>query len=347
MRTAERDKMVEDIRAARPAGLARAISLIEDEAEGAGGLLEALHPHTGGAHVVGITGPPGSGKSTLTDRIVKHLRARGSTVGVIAVDPTSPFSGGALLGDRTRMADLATDKGVFIRSMGTRGSLGGLSRAVYGTIKVLEATEKDYVIVETVGVGQSEVDIARVADTVVVVFVPGLGDDVQAIKAGITEIGDLLVVNKADLPGASRIESTLESTLNLAPPRVEPAPKILTTSAERDEGVVDLIDMIVEHLALAKTTGLLACRRRMRAKAEITAILTRDIAKRTEISLSEPGADWYERLQDGRTTPGALAATIWRKLVIEEYEGVEDENSREASPGDRRGEHRRSHEDLL
>ncbi len=313
--------MISGIRDNRPGTLARAISMIEDEEPDSAHLLEGLHPFTGGSHVVGITGPPGSGKSTLTDRITKHLRKRSKSVGVVAVDPTSPFSGGALLGDRTRMGDLATDPEVFIRSMGTRGSLGGLSRAVYGAIKVLEAAAKDVILVETVGVGQSEVDIARVADTVVVVFVPGLGDDVQAIKAGITEIGDLLVVNKADLPGASRVESVLESTLNLAPPREEPAPKIASASAERDEGVEELLDLIEEHRNLARESGLLELRRRMRARAEITAILARRVSRHTEGYLSDGDNGWYRRLTRGEVSPGELAEELWSKLLGQESEG--------------------------
>ncbi|MFP4200237.1 MAG: methylmalonyl Co-A mutase-associated GTPase MeaB [Clostridia bacterium] len=326
MRSSNFEIMIADIRAAKPAALARAISLVEDEEPAGVDVLEAVHPHTGNSHVVGITGPPGSGKSTLTDRLVKRLREAGNSVGVIAVDPTSPFSGGALLGDRTRMTDLATDPDVFIRSMGTRGSLGGLSRAVYGAIKILEAARKDVILVETVGVGQSEVDIARVADTVVVVFVPGLGDDVQAIKAGITEIGDLLVVNKSDLPGASRVESVLESTLNLAPPREEPAPKILTTSAQEDRGVEDLLNMIAEHRRLSTESGLLYRRRRMRARAEVIAILARRVSRRTEALLSEGENGWYEDLTAGDVTPGRLAEKLWRRIICEEREEIEHGN---------------------
>ncbi|MFO7941331.1 MAG: methylmalonyl Co-A mutase-associated GTPase MeaB [Bacillota bacterium] len=322
MDSSDVETMIADIRAAKPGALARAISLVEDEEPAAADILEAVHPYTGDSHVVGITGPPGSGKSTLTDRIVKRLREAEKTVGVIAVDPTSPFSGGALLGDRTRMSDLATDPDVFIRSMGTRGSLGGLSRAVYGAIKILEAARKEVILVETVGVGQSEVDIARVADTVVVVFVPGLGDDVQAIKAGITEIGDLLVVNKSDLPGASRVESVLESTLNLAPPREEPAPKIATTSAEKDRGVDELLDMISEHRRLSVESGLLHRRRRMRARAEVTAILARRVSRRTERLLSEEENGWYEDLTAGKIAPGGLAEKLWREIIREEWEEI-------------------------
>ncbi|RME35216.1 MAG: methylmalonyl Co-A mutase-associated GTPase MeaB, partial [Thermoflexia bacterium] len=195
--------------------LARLISLIEDEAPSVQDALSALHPHTGRAHIVGITGAPGTGKSTLVNELAKGFRARGETVGIIAVDPTSPFTGGALLGDRVRMRDLAGDPGVFIRSMATRGSLGGLARATGDVVRVLDAAGFSTILVETVGVGQAEVDIARTAHTTVVVEAPGLGDDVQALKAGLMEIADILVVNKADRPGAAQTVRALEVALEL------------------------------------------------------------------------------------------------------------------------------------
>jgi LAO/AO transport system kinase len=184
--------------------VARAISLIENEDVNKNSILSELYPHTGKAYVIGITGAPGSGKSSLVDRLLATLRQRGLTVGVIAVDPTSPFTGGAILGDRIRMQEHALDKDIFIRSMGTRGSLGGLSRATKDAIQVLDAFGKDIVVVETVGVGQSEVDIIKYADTTLVVLTPASGDSVQTIKAGIMEIADVFVVNKADLAGADR-----------------------------------------------------------------------------------------------------------------------------------------------
>ncbi|MGI6519448.1 MAG: methylmalonyl Co-A mutase-associated GTPase MeaB [Bacillota bacterium] len=200
-----------DIRA-----VSRLISIVEDCAPGFEELYSEIYPYTGKAHVIGITGPPGSGKSTLVDKMAVVCRERGKTVGIVAVDPTSPFTGGALLGDRLRMQRHALDDGVFIRSMGTRGQLGGVSRATSGAVDVLDAAGYDYVIVETVGVGQSEVEIASIADTVVLVQVPGLGDDIQVIKAGIMEIGDVFAVNKKDRPGVERVVAEIRIALELS-----------------------------------------------------------------------------------------------------------------------------------
>jgi LAO/AO transport system kinase len=209
------DTILEAFRQGRRAALARAISVVEDERATATALLDALHPDLGGAHRLGMTGPPGAGKSTLTAALIERLRARGESVGVIAVDPTSPFTGGALLGDRIRMNDVAQDDGVFIRSMATRGSLGGLALATKEVADVMDAFGFDRVIVETVGVGQSELDIAAAADTTVVVLVPESGDSVQAMKAGLMEIADLFVVNKADRPGAEKLTREVELMLHL------------------------------------------------------------------------------------------------------------------------------------
>mgnify|MGYP001166049965 CR=1 FL=1 len=200
-----------DIRA-----VSRLISIVEDCAPGFEELYSEIYPYTGKAHVIGITGPPGSGKSTLVDKMAVVCRERGKTVGIVVVDPTSPFTGGALLGDRLRMQRHALDDGVFIRSMGTRGQLGGVSRATSGAVDVLDAAGYDYVIVETVGVGQSEVEIASIADTVVLVQVPGLGDDIQVIKAGIMEIGDVFAVNKKDRPGVERVVAEIRIALELS-----------------------------------------------------------------------------------------------------------------------------------
>ena len=212
--------------------VARLISLIEQGGETARSVLTQLWPHTGRARIFGITGPPGAGKSTLTNALTKCWRAKGLRVGIIAVDPTSPFTGGAILGDRVRMGDLTLDTGVFIRSMGTRGQLGGLSPATAGAVHALDACGYDLILLETVGVGQSEVAITEIADLVLVLNVPGLGDDVQAIKAGILEIGDLFAVNKADRPGADRTANELRAMLELGEEEKRPLPVLLDGNGE-------------------------------------------------------------------------------------------------------------------
>ena len=192
---------------------ARLISLLENNDEKAVDIIKRQYHKTGNAYVIGVTGSPGSGKSTLTDRLTKELRAEGKKVGILAVDPTSPFSGGAILGDRIRMSDLALDKDVFIRSMGTRGYLGGISKATWGAVKALDIYGCDYIFIETVGVGQSEVDIVKMADTVLMVMIPNMGDDIQAIKAGIMEIADVFAINKSDLDGADKTKLEIEMNL--------------------------------------------------------------------------------------------------------------------------------------
>jgi len=239
--------------AGEPRAIARAISAIDDEEASAADLIRDIFPHTGRAYLVGVTGPPGAGKSTLVDRLTAHLRAEGHTVGVLAVDPTSPFTGGAVLGDRVRMNAHASDPGVFIRSMATRGHLGGLSRATADAALVLDAAGKDIVIIETVGVGQDEVDIIRTADMSIVTLVPGTGDDVQALKAGIMEIADIFVVNKADRDGADRLVSAVEA--NLALHTYESGdwrPPIIKTVATTGAGITDLDIAIRNFRAHAK-----------------------------------------------------------------------------------------------
>lgn len=258
----------------RPRAVARAISIVEDGGEGQRELIGRIYPHTGRARIVGITGPPGAGKSTLVDRLARLLRARGETVGILAVDPTSPFTGGALLGDRIRMQSLYTDPGVFIRSMATRGAMGGLARASRDAVDLLDAAGFDWVLVETVGVGQDEVDVVRTVDTVILVTVPGLGDDIQAIKAGILEIADVFDINKADREGVDRAARDLEMMLSLGEHGPgDWLPPILKTVAARDEGVDQVLAAAERHRDHLVATGELDRRRRAHLRLRVETIL--------------------------------------------------------------------------
>src|SRR5713226_944051 len=246
------------------------ISAVEAGRDDTRQALKYLFSKTGCAHVVGVTGPPGSGKSTLTTRLALEYRARGQTVGIVAVDPTSPFTGGAILGDRVRMMELHSDSGVFMRSMATRGVMGGLARSTLDVVLLLDAFGKEVIIVETVGVGQDEVEIARAADTTVVVGVPNLGDDIQAIKAGILEIADVLVVNKADLPGADRLVADLRTMLQLGQAHNWPTP-IQQTVAKDGTGVRELVERIAEHRAYLGNSGTWRQRRADSARRQVRA----------------------------------------------------------------------------
>src|SRR5271170_6344753 len=238
--------------------LARAISIVENRASGWAELLKALFPHTGKARVIGLTGAPGSGKSTLVDQLAKHYRKENQTVGIIAVDPTSPYTGGAILGDRIRMQDHYGDAGIFIRSMATRGSLGGLARATADAATVLDASGRDLVMIETVGVGQDEVDIVRLADVTIVILVPGMGDDVQSIKAGIMEIADIFVINKSDRAGAENVEREIRAMQSLATRAREDhwTPPIVKTVASEGVGVEELAKAIADYEAYLKKGNL-------------------------------------------------------------------------------------------
>lgn len=279
--------------------LARLISLVEDDGAEAQEALAALYPHTGRAHLVGVTGPGGSGKSTLVNEFAKTLRSQGTTVGIIGVDPTSPFTGGALLGDRVRMRDLAGDPGIFIRSMATRGTLGGLAQATNDVVKVLDAVSFDVVLIETVGAGQSEVEIARTAHTVVVLEAPGMGDEVQALKAGLMEIADILVVNKADRPGASRTARALQMVVHrhTATDNNRWQPPILQTVALNGSGVPEVLKAIAAHRDYLCTSGLLAERERRRAEAELLHVLQRQLVDRLVTQVGdEQMQSWIERI---------------------------------------------------
>ncbi|MFO7151774.1 MAG: methylmalonyl Co-A mutase-associated GTPase MeaB [Bacillota bacterium] len=273
-------ELVEGILKKDKRSAARLITLIEREDPKAVDALKKLYKYTGNSYIIGITGPPGAGKSSLVNELAKRMRAKGKTVGIIAVDPTSPFTGGALLGDRIRMQDLTLDPGIFIRSMASRGSLGGIAKATYDAINVLDAFGMDYIIVETVGVGQTEIDIVKVADTVVVVLVPGLGDDVQAIKAGIMEIADIFAVNKADREGADKLVTEIEMMLDLSQKEFLMRPPIIKTVATTGAGVDELEAKLNEHLNFILKEGLLAQRRKVKARENFMELIKFEIGKR-------------------------------------------------------------------
>lgn len=267
--------------------VARAITQIEREGPEARTLLAQLYPHTGQAQIIGVTGAPGTGKSTLVNRLARVYRQRDRTVGIVAVDPTSPFSGGAILGDRVRMQALSGDDGVFIRSMATRGSLGGLARTTREVVLVLDAAGFDIVFIETVGAGQSEVEIADAVHTTLVVTVPGLGDDIQAVKAGIMEIADVFAVNKADHPNADHTVSQLRTMLNMDPHMGDWRPPIVKTVATVGGGVDDLVDALEEHFAYLTASNARVQRERARAHSELVDILRHTLLRRALDDLPE------------------------------------------------------------
>jgi LAO/AO transport system kinase len=265
--------------------LARAISMVEDRADTLPELLSAVRGRAGQAHVVGLTGPPGSGKSTLGDGIVERWRALDRTVGVLAVDPSSPFTGGAILGDRVRMQRHALDRGVYIRSMAARGHLGGLASAAREALRLIDASGRGYCLIETVGVGQSELEVMLTADTVVVVTTPASGDGVQLIKAGILEIADIFVVNKADLPGADRVAKELRRLVHETKSGTPWEPPVLTTVAAAGEGIDELVAAIDRHRDWAAASGELQQRRSRRLVAEVEAIVAERAVERARSAL--------------------------------------------------------------
>jgi len=273
--------LLEPLRSGDHRALGRAISWMENGHPGARDLMARVWPHLGRAAVIGITGSPGAGKSTLTDQLARVLRAEGQRVGILAVDPTSPFSGGAILGDRIRMQRIAADPGIFIRSMATRGALGGLSRATQDAIDLLDAAGFDTVIVETVGVGQDEVDVVSCVQTCCVVLVPGMGDEIQAIKAGIMEVADLFIINKADREGADQVEREIEAMKSLAMTR-DWDPPILRTIAQQGEGVTELLAQVRAHGQWLRAHGGLARKARERARLRFESLLAEAALRRAK-----------------------------------------------------------------
>jgi len=301
--------------------LARMVTLIENEAPQARRYLAELHQHAGHAHIVGVTGAPGAGKSTLVTRLVRELRKRERKVGVVAVDPTSPFTGGALLGDRIRMMELAGDPNVFIRSMASRGSLGGLAASTRDVVRAMDAAGYNPIIIETVGTGQAEVEVMRAAQTVLVVIAPGMGDDIQAIKAGILEIADIFVVSKADKPGADQTVAELAMTLSLDPNRRKLAWRIpiLKTSALKDQGVGQLADAIEQHRQSLVETGMLEHRAQRQVRNELQVLVMHAVMNALKAEVSEEEwdtliADIAKRDRD----PYSVASELQTRIGLKE-----------------------------
>jgi LAO/AO transport system kinase len=276
-------QLVNDVLKGNRRSIAKTITLIENNPTQAQKAISQLYPHTGKAHIIGITGPTGSGKSTLIKRLAEELRTKQKRIGIIAVDPSSPFTGGAFLGDRIRMQKLSTDEEIFIRSMATRNSPGGIARATKDAVKVLDASGKDIVIVETVGAGQSEVDIIKIAHTIIVVLAPGLGDDIQAIKAGMMEIGDIFVVNKADRQNADAAVIDIETMLNMNSEKEKWKPPVIKTTAIKGKGTTELLNQINQHMKYLKKETL-DTQRRQKAETELVEAIKQ---KTTDSIISE------------------------------------------------------------
>jgi LAO/AO transport system kinase len=299
--------------------VARLISMVENGERAAREALKELHRHSGHAHIVGMTGSPGAGKSTLACRLAQRYRSQARTVGIICVDPTSPFTGGAFLGDRVRMQELSGDPDVFIRSMGSRGALGGLSVATNDVINILDAFGKDFIIVETVGAGQVEIEVVKYAHTCIVITMPGAGDEIQAIKAGILEIGDIFVVNKADRDGAQRTIADLEMMIDTKPGNERAAwkPPVLATVALEGDGTPELEDAIARHAEHLRTSGQLERKTEQRMKAELLEILNLKVSRAADKALEEEGKgkELVRRMAARELDPYSAAEEVVKHLL--------------------------------
>lgn len=308
-------KLIEELLEGRTPALARAITLVENEDDRAPALLESIHRRVGNGYRIGVTGPPGAGKSTLVGGLAERYSDAGGNVGVVAVDPSSPFTGGALLGDRIRMHAAAANEGVFIRSMASRGELGGLARATAEVADVMDAAGKDPILLETVGAGQAEVEVARAADTTLVVLSPESGDSIQALKSGMMEIADVYVLNKADRDGAKRLSVEIESMLDYRKMNDERRPKVVLTIARDGEGLDDLVAAIAEHRAFLTETGKLVERRRKRLHRRIGSLVNAKIAERM-LARREEVERMVDAVMAGDETPRRAANRILEELAL-------------------------------
>ncbi len=307
------EKLMEKFWSGDHRALARIISRIEDEQPEKDEILKKISPRTGKSYIVGVTGSPGAGKSSLVDRLVGEIRKRKETVGVIAVDPTSPFTGGAILGDRIRMNEHALDSGVFIRSMGTRGSLGGLAKTTKEVAKVIDAFGMDWIIIETVGVGQAELDIMHIADTIVVVLTPGTGDAIQTMKAGIMEIADVFAINKCDMPGADSLAAEVELMLDMQDDHVKWRPPVVKTSTiNKSEGIGELLAAIEKHKNYLYEKDLFSQRRRNRIKNEVLDNVNYQWQKLVEKYIGSSGyiKNLLEEASSGKIDPYTASSSI-------------------------------------